>query len=207
MRSMRRKCNVIGLAVAFATLVSATSAAATPAFQPAGTAFTATSTGENVFTIASNIKWRCNHVQFTGTTTSPASDTVPVTATYGVATGAAGAWCRLYVGGVFSNATVTPSGWSMSVASYDALTARSTGAITMAGGMAITTGSCTITFASGTVLSLGGQNYSSTPGVTFTANARGVHYTSSGCVAWGIPASGTTGSYSGTFDIPAISVS
>jgi len=206
MRSMRWKGSVVGLVVALVTLAGAATASATPAFLPPGTAFSVTSTGENVFSISSSIKWRCNHVTLTGTTANPASDTVPVTATYGVATGATGAWCRQYVGGVFSAATVTPSGWSMSVSSYNAVTGVSAGAITMGGGMVITTGSCVITLVSGTVLPLSGQNVSSPVGLQLVASASGLHYTSSGCGGFGIPASGTTATYAGTFDVPGLSV-
>jgi len=203
MRSMGSRAGLAGLVMALATLASAASASATPAFQPAGTAFTATSTGEQVFAINANVKWRCDHAVLTGTTANPASDTVSVSAAYGDMA-AAGKWCRLYVGGVFSAATVTPSGWSLSVASYSA--PNWAGAITMGGGMAITFAGCTITMVNGTVLPISGVNIGWPVGSQFIASAGGIHYTSSGCAGFGIPASGTTMTYSGTFDVPGLYV-
>jgi len=209
MRGMRMmQGSVVGLVVGLAMLTSAASASATPAYLPAGTAFAATSTGEHVFGISSNIKWRCNHVTWTGTTADPAGDTASIAGAYGSATGAPGSWCRFYMGGTFVNSTVTTSGWSTSVSSFNALTGVSNGAITMGGGMTVQTGACTVTIASGTVVPLQGQNIGSPAGMTVTVNATGIHYTSTSpaCSLLGVPASGTTMFYSGTSDVPGVYV-
>jgi len=199
MHSMGWKNGVVGLVVALAALAGATPASATPAFLPAGAAFPATSTGEHVFAINANLKWRCNHVQWSGATASPAGDTVALSATYGAAPGAAGAWCRLYVGGVFSASTVTTSGWSMTVSSYNALTGASAGTLTMGGGMTITTGGCIVSVVSGSVLPFTAQNV--TPvGLQLVASASGIHFTSSGCGGFGVPSSGGSFSYAGGAD-------
>ena len=142
---------------------------------------------------------------WTGTTTSPASDTVAVAAAYGDMA-AAGKWCRLYIGSPFSAATVTPSGWSKTVLSYNALTGSSTGVITMGGGMTIQMGGCVVTVANGTVLPFSGQSIGSPTALTMSVSALGIHYTSSGCSAFGIPASGTSMTYSGATNVPGLSV-
>jgi len=194
MRGARMMGGLAGLVVAIGVLTGAGAASATPAFLPAGASFSMSSTTEQVFSITSTIKWRCNQAKFTGTTTNPASDTMSITATYGPATGVSGAWCRLYVGGTFSTTTVSPTAaWSMKAVTY--LGGASTGSITTSGGTTFTTGTCVITLSSGTVLPFQGQDdvpSPAGPGLTLSVNASGIHYTSSGCSGWGIPATGTT---------------
>ena len=209
MRSRRWIGRAAGLAAAIGILAATTgTAAATPVFAPAGTGFTLANTTEHVFSISSSIKWRCNQVRWAGTTANPESDTVSITATYGTATGVSGAWCRLYVGGSFSGSTLTPSAsWTLKVLAYNPLTGVSTGSLTTSGGSAITWGSCTITISSGAVLALEGQNDAwgpDGPGLSLDAAGTGLSYTSSGCGAWGIPASGSTMTYSGSSYSPDI---
>jgi len=209
MRSMKKMGSVVGLMVAVMALTGAASATASPLITPAGTAFTATSTTgtEHVFSISSNIKVRCNHARFTGTTANPASANVTFTATYGAAA-TAGAWCRLYVGGVFSAATVAPSStWGLATSTFNAGTGASTGSVTTSGATTITVGTCVITVPTATTVGITGQNDNPTPGVELTASGSGLSYTSSGCGAFGVPASGNTATYTGVVYIPNLYVS
>jgi hypothetical protein len=207
MRSMRMMGRAAGIVVVLGALVAASSASATPTFEPAGTAFSGASDGEHVFSMSANVKWRCNQVRWAGTTASPASDTVSLAATYGTATGVSGSWCRWYVGGAFTAATFVPSAnWSLKTISYNPLDGSSTGTLTTSGGTAITMGTCTITLASGSVMSTQGQNDTwspAGPGATITISASGMSYTSSGCSAWGI-GSGSNMTYSGQVYVPEI---
>ena len=211
MRGARRTVGVVvGLVVAAGALAGAGAAAATPAFQPAGTALAAASSGEHVFSVSSNIKFRCNQARWTGTTANPLGDTVSITAKYGTATGVAGAWCRYYVGGVFSATTVTPSAaWAMTATTYNPLTGVSSGTITTSGGTTFTTGTCVTTLTSGNVLPFQANDDTwspAGPGLWLTINATGLHYTSSGCSGFGIPATGTTMSASGVSYDPNVYV-
>jgi len=205
MRSIKKMGSVVGLVVAVVALTGAASASATPLITPAGTAFSGTSSGEHVFTINSNLKVRCDHATFSGTTSNPASDTTLFTPAYGDMA-AAGKWCRLYVGGVFTAGTVTPTGqWSLKVTSLSGVT--SSGHVTTSGVTHITVGPCTIDVPSGTVVPVTGTNVASPTGVHLVASGTGLSYTSSGCSGFGVPASGTTATYSGTVDIPGLTVS
>jgi len=198
MRSMKKMSSLVGLAVAVVALAGASSASAVQ-ITPAGTAFTASSTGEHVFSISSNIKVRCNQAKFTGTTTNPASASVSITATYGTATGVSGAWCRLYVGGVFSAATVTPtSAWDLTTTTYASGT--SNGHVTTTTTTHVVVGTCTIDVPNSTVAVMGTNDDPSglSAGITIDASQTGMSYTSSGCSAFSIPASGSTATYAGS---------
>ena len=198
MRSMKKMGSLVGLAVAIVALTGASTASAVQ-ITPAGTAFTASSTGEHSFSITSSIKVRCNQAKFTGTTTNPASASVSITATYGTATGVSGAWCRLYVGGVFSNATVTPtSAWDLTTTTYASGT--SNGHVTTTTTTHVTVGTCTIDVPNQVVAVMGTNDDPSglSAGITIDASQAGMSYTSSGCSAFGIPASGSTASYLGS---------
>jgi len=206
MRSMKKMGSVVGLVVAVVALAGASSASAV-SITPAGQAFSGTSTGEHVFTINANLKVRCNHATFAGTTANPVSNTTSFTATYGPATGASGAWCRLYVGGVFSNATVTPTGsWSLTALTFNSLTGASTGSVTTSGVTHIVVGGCTIDVPSGTTVPVTGQNVTPT-GVQLNASGGGLSFTSTGCSGFGVPASGSTATYAGAVDIAGVSIS
>jgi len=201
---------VVGLAVAAGALAGAGPAFATPAFQPAGTGFAAASSTEHVFSLSSSLKFRCNQARWTGTTANPLGDTVSITAKYGTATGIAGAWCRYYVGGVFSATTITPSAaWAMTATTYNPLTGVSSGTITTSGGTTFTTGTCVTTLTSGNVLPFQGTNDTwspAGPGMTLSVSASGLHYTSSGCSGFGIPATGTTMTTTGSSYEPNVYV-
>jgi len=210
MRGVRTVGGVVGLVLTVGALAGAGVAVATPAFQPSGTVFTALSTTEFAFSVSSSIKGRCNEATFAGTTTSPANGSVSITAKYGPATGIAGAWCRLYFGGTFSATTIAPSAsWSMIATTYDALTGVSTGSIITNGGTTFTTGTCVITLAGGTILSFSGTDDTASPagpGLTLSSSGTGLHYTSTGCSAFGIPATGTTMTTTGDAYAPNVYV-
>jgi len=199
MRSMRRIGGLVGAVVAITALTGASTASAVQ-ITPAGTAFTASSTGEHVFSISSNIKVRCNQAKFTGTTSNPASASVAVTPTYGTATGVSGAWCRLYVGGVFSAATITATDlWHFQWTTYASGTSGGHTTTTLL--VHIVVGACTIDVPAGTVVPIMGTNDDPSglsAGITIDASGTGLSYTSSGCSAFGIPASGSTATYAGS---------
>jgi len=199
MRSMKKMGGLVGLAVAIVALTGASTASAVQ-ITPAGTAFTASSTGEHVFSVRSSSRLRCNQAKFTGTTTNPASASVAIAPAYGTATGVSGAWCRMYEGGLFSAATITTSApWSFTASTYGS--GSSTGTVVTSGSTTITIGTCVITLPSGTNVPIGGVDDDPTgmsPGLTVTATGIGMPYTSSGCAFWGIPTSGTTAAYTGS---------
>lgn len=212
MRSMRKMGSIVGLVAALGVLAGAASASAgTASIRPAGTAFTGVSSGEHVFSISSSIKVRCNQAKFTGTTPNPYTDSTTFTATYGTATGLSGAWCRLYVSGIFSAATVAPSAaWTMQAANFVVGTGASTGTVTTSGATTITVGTCVITVPSATTVVTAAQNDTvqatpPPPGVEVTAAGTGLSYTSTGCGSFGI-SSGSNATYSGIVDIPELYV-
>jgi len=199
MRSMKKMGSLVGLAVAIVALTGASTASAVQ-ITPAGTAFTASSTTEHVFSISSSIKVRCNQAKFTGTTTNPASDSVSLTATYGTATGVSGAWCRLYVGGVFNAAQVTVT-TSVHLRTTTYASGSSAGHISTTTTIDLEIGTCTISVPGSTVIPISGTNDDPsglTAGITIDASGSGLSYTSSGCSSFGIPASGSTATYTGS---------
>jgi hypothetical protein len=206
MRSMKKMGSIVGLAVAVMVLAGASTASAV-SITPAGGAISASSTTEHVFSITSSIKVRCNQAKFVGTATNPASAMTDITATYGTATGVSGAWCRLYVGGTFTAATVAPTGtWTLTASTY--ASGISTGAVlTNNGATTVTVGSCVITVPTNTSVPITGTNddlSGLTAGITIAANGSGLSYTSSGCGAFGVPASGTTATYTGSVYDPNV---
>jgi len=205
MRSIRRISSAVGLAVALGALAGATSASAAT-IGPAGTAFTGWGSGEQVYSITSSNKFRCNQAKFTGTTPSPATSSVSVTASFGAATGVSGAWCRWYVGGSYMTTPVTTSDpWTLTASSFNALDGTFTGTMTT-GTMTTAIGAtCRLTFPAGTTLNVSGLN--DPEGLSLAMSAAYRTYTSTGCGALGIPATGSTGAYSGSVWVEGISVS
>ena len=197
MRSISRN-GAFGLMAVLVALIGPSSVSAAQ-ITPAGTAFTAVSTSEHSFSVSANVKMRCNEASFQGTTASPAGATATVTAAYGPAA-KAGGWCRMYFGGVFTAATVSPSApWSFTASAYGS--GNSTGTIVTSGATTITVGTCVITLPSGTTLPMTGVNDDPSglsAGLTVSASGSGMSYTTSGCAAWGFPASGSTGTYTGS---------
>jgi len=196
MRGARMMGGLVGLVVMVGALAGPGSASAA-SIVPAGTSFPLGSVTDQVLSISANTQVRCNRLIFSGTSANPASGSVGLTATFGTATGIAGSWCRLYVGGVFAAASVTSSSrwyWNVSTLS----SGISNGTMTT-GTTSVTVGTCTIALPAGMFLSATGTNFTSPPwGMTLALDAAWLSYTSSGCAMFGIPASGSTATYSGS---------
>jgi hypothetical protein len=149
------------LAVPGVALVSGGAIAAT--IEPAGTSFTGTSTGPAVFTPneGRGPAVTCKTATATGTTASPASNTVEITQSYSD--------CSM-LNGLAPVRVETPGTWTLTVDDASADGYSGTVRINEAARMVVARGLCTITIAAGTTVRATGVNDGGSPPAGTTIN-------------------------------------